>query len=251
MIPVSGPGTRATLPGPGECGADHRGLANRRNASTTHRDGPTLAGVDDPAPEHLPVPDPDRLRASDQDRHRVAERLHSAAAEGRLTLDELGERLETLYTARTHGELVPLTRDLPDPVGRPAPVAATGTSGGQVVSVAVMSGCDRTGEWVVPAQHTALAFMGGINLDLRHAVFAAPRVTITAVAIMGGIEITVPHDMDVEVTGIGFMGAFEGRGSDARPGGVRVRVNGIAFMGGVEVKRADPVDHAAAVEPEK
>ncbi len=222
-------------------------------ASTTQLDGPTLVDVDDPAPDNLPVPDPDRLRASDQDRHRVAERLHAAAAEGRLTLDELGERLETLYAARTYGELVPLTRDLPDPDGRsgPVPVAAAGSSGGQVVSVAVMSGCDRAGEWVVPAQHTAVAFMGGVNLDLRHAVFAAPQVTITAVAIMGGIDITVPHDMDVEVNGFGFMGAFEGHGAGSRPGGVKLRINGVAFMGGVDVKRAKPVDPAPVVELEK
>lgn len=209
--------------------------------------------MDDPAPDRLPVPDPDRLRASDQDRHGVAERLHAAAAEGRLTLDELGERLETLYAARTYGELAPLTSDLPDPAGRraPAPAHSTGASGGQPVSVAFMSGCDRSGEWVVPARHTAVAFMGGIHLDLRHAVFTAPQVTITAVAVMGGIEVTVPHDMDVEVTGIGVMGAFEGKGSDVRPGGVKVRVNGVAFMGGVEVKRAEPVDPAPAVELEK
>ncbi len=209
--------------------------------------------MDDPAPDNLPVPGPDRLRASDQDRHRVAERLHAAAAEGRLTLDELDERLETLYAARTYGELAPLTRDLPDPAGRPgsAPLAAAGTSGGQVVSVAVLSGCDRAGEWVVPAQHTAVAFMGGINLDLRHAVFAAPLVTITAVAIMGGIDITVPHDMDVEVNGFGFMGAFEGHGAGSRPGAAKLRVVGVAFMGGVEVKRADPIDPAPRVQLEK
>jgi hypothetical protein len=53
------------------------------------------------------------LRASDADRERVAERLRAAAGEGRLTAEELEERLERALTARTEGELVPLVADLP------------------------------------------------------------------------------------------------------------------------------------------
>ncbi|QJY47630.1 DUF1707 SHOCT-like domain-containing protein [Pseudonocardia broussonetiae] len=184
----------------------------------------------------------DHLRASDQDRHRVAEQLHAAAAEGRISLDELGERLGTLYAARTYGELVPLTRDLPVEVtGRrvaPAPVPAGAT--GPSTSVAIMSGCHRSGEWIVPERHHAVALMGGIELDLTHARFAGPEVTITAVAIMGGIEITVPEHLDVVVDGFGLMGGFDGRGAGARSGGPRVRITGLAFWGGVEVKRAAP-----------
>lgn len=189
---------------------------------------------------------PDNFRASDQDRQRVADQLHAAAAEGRIDLDELGERLETLYAARTYGELVPLTRDLPAaaytaPVPHARPAAPEITSApGPAVSIAVMSGCDRSGEWVVPVQHTAFALMGGVELDLRFAKFAAADVTITAVAIMGGIEITVPHDMHVVCNGFGLMGGFDGRGAGARPSGPRVTVNGFALMGGVEVKRAKP-----------
>jgi hypothetical protein len=43
----------------------------------------------------------------------VAERLRHATAEGRLSADELGERLEALYSARTYGELDVLLADLP------------------------------------------------------------------------------------------------------------------------------------------
>lgn len=184
---------------------------------------------------------PDDLRASDQDRHRVAEQLHAAAAEGRIDLDELGERLGTLYSARTYGELVPLTRDLPveataRPVARAAPQGAEGPS----VSIAIMSGTDRSGEWVVPVRHTAVALMGGVELDLRHARFAGDEITIIAVAIMGGIDIVVPEHLNVEVDGFGLMGGFDGRGAGVRSGGPRVRIVGFAFMGGVDVKRAKP-----------
>ena len=45
------------------------------------------------------------LRASDDDRERVAERLRTGHTEGRLDLDELQERLERTYAAKTLGEL--------------------------------------------------------------------------------------------------------------------------------------------------
>jgi hypothetical protein len=58
--------------------------------------------------------DPD-LRASDAERERVAQLLRDSAGEGRLDMDELDERLERVYAARTHGELQRVTRDLPAP----------------------------------------------------------------------------------------------------------------------------------------
>jgi hypothetical protein len=58
------------------------------------------------------VTDPS-LRAGDADRDAVTERLRVAHAEGRLTAEELDERLDAALSARTMGELEPLTRDLP------------------------------------------------------------------------------------------------------------------------------------------
>jgi hypothetical protein len=55
----------------------------------------------------------DDLRTSDAERDRVAGELREHAAQGRLSVDELAERLERVYTTRTRGELGPLTADLP------------------------------------------------------------------------------------------------------------------------------------------
>ncbi len=55
------------------------------------------------------------LRASDADRDLVAERLRQAATEGRLSADELDERLGAALSARTYGELDGLVADLPTP----------------------------------------------------------------------------------------------------------------------------------------
>jgi uncharacterized protein DUF1707 len=53
------------------------------------------------------------LRASHEDRDRVVEQLRMAAGNGRLTAEELDQRLEVALTARTYGELTALTEDLP------------------------------------------------------------------------------------------------------------------------------------------
>ncbi|MBL7260200.1 DUF1707 SHOCT-like domain-containing protein [Paractinoplanes lichenicola] len=58
-------------------------------------------------------PDPARIRCSDADRERVSARLRDAAGEGRLTMEELDERLSAVYDAKHHDELTPLTADLP------------------------------------------------------------------------------------------------------------------------------------------
>lgn len=65
------------------------------------------------------------LRASDADREQFVESLRRHHAEGRLTLEELTERTERAYAARTLGDLDALGGDLP-PIRPPAP--ATGSS---------------------------------------------------------------------------------------------------------------------------
>jgi hypothetical protein len=54
------------------------------------------------------------MRASDADRDRVAGALREHCAQGRLTVEELNERLEVTYTARTLGDLDRVTQDLPE-----------------------------------------------------------------------------------------------------------------------------------------
>ena len=63
-----------------------------------------------------------KLRASHDDRDRVVELLRVSAGDGRLTAEELDERLEQAMTARTYGELARLVADLPTagPVAIPA-----------------------------------------------------------------------------------------------------------------------------------
>ncbi|WP_328429099.1 DUF1707 SHOCT-like domain-containing protein [Streptomyces sp. NBC_00443] len=53
------------------------------------------------------------LRASDTDRDRAVDELNAAAGGGRLSMEELDERVTAALSARTVGELAELTVDLP------------------------------------------------------------------------------------------------------------------------------------------
>jgi hypothetical protein len=192
--------------------------------------------------------DPNQLRISDSDRHQVAELLRHAAGEGRIDFDELDERLEAAYAAKTYADLVPITADLPArstaqtplPQARPAttpPVpAVTYTS-----SLSVMGECSRRGVWLVPERHTAFSMMGSVTLDLREARFAAPEVTIDAYAIMAGIDVIVNAHTQVIIEGFGIMGDFsESRPkvpAELTPTSQVVRIKGMALMAGVSVQR--------------
>ena len=177
------------------------------------------------------------LRISDIDRDHAAEVLREAHAQGRITVDELDERLTSVYNAKTFADLVPVTQDAAA-AASPARRRIGGTPRFKL-SLAILGGASRDGQWVVPPEYTAVATLGGIKLDMRDASFAEAETVIKAVAVMGGMEITVPEDAEVEVGAFGVMGGVDhgGEGPGA-PGAPRIRITGVAVMGGIEVKRA-------------
>lgn len=191
------------------------------------------------------------LRASDADRDRVAEVLRAAAADGRLGLDELDERLERLYAAKTYGELAPVVEDLPDvprlgsspevTPKRDVPQRVGGAPTSRVAK-AIFGGVSRRGQWVVPAHYRVKAVFGGVDLDLREARLEVAEVTIESKAVFGGVSIVVPPDVTVVIEGTGVFGGFGGDAEDVQPpaGAPVVRVTGKAVFGGVAVMRKPP-----------
>jgi hypothetical protein len=186
------------------------------------------------------------LRISDTDRDRAAEVLREAHAHGRITVDELDERLTSVYAAKTEADLVPVTRDLPATRG-PAATAmapARGRIGGTPrfrTSLAILGGASRNGAWVVPPEYKAVATLGGIDLDMSNSTFAEAETVIKVYAVLGGVEITVPDDAEVDVGVVGILGGVDNGGEGPGvPGGPRIRIVGAAVMGGIEVKRAKP-----------
>ena len=78
----------------------------------------------------------DRIRISDADRERVTDRLREHYAEGRLSSDELDERITAALNAKTFGDLRPVMADLPDQAPVPPrqwePAPWAGRRGGMV-----------------------------------------------------------------------------------------------------------------------
>ena len=193
-------------------------------------------------------PDPSMMRISDGDRQRVAEVLREAAGEGRIDLDELDERLELTWGAKTYADLVPITVDLhlpaqghPERAPAPRPGSVDVPAVGHASSTAIMGECKRQGVWSVPEHHTAFALMGSVVIDLRQAQLSAQHTHINASTIMGEIKIIVPADFNVVMDGTPIMGEF-GQGKDRTPaevgpGSPTVRVRGMAMMGSVTVQR--------------
>jgi DUF1707 SHOCT-like domain len=181
------------------------------------------------------------LRISDTDRDRTAEVLREAHAHGRITVDELDERLTSVYAAKTYADLVPITRDLPAVQDAATPVRGSRIGGTARfrMSLAILGGASRDGAWVVPPEYKAIATLGGIKLDMSDSTFAEPETVIKAYAVLGGMEITVPADAEVDVGAVGIMGGVDhGAEGPGVPGGPRIRIVGVAVMGGIEVKRA-------------
>lgn len=69
------------------------------------------------------------LRIGDAEREQAAAELGEHFVQGRLSVDEHGERLDSIWAARTRGDLRPVFADLPDLPGSPAPASPWGRSG--------------------------------------------------------------------------------------------------------------------------
>jgi hypothetical protein len=175
-------------------------------------------------------PQPPAIRASDTDREAIATTLSRNMAEGRLTLDELSQRLDLVYAAKTKNELDSVTGDLPA-----VPDPATRNATGWVVSI--LGGSRRTGRWRANERVRVIAVLGGSEIDLSRAVVTTPEVRLRCFALLGGISITVPKGVEVELTGLSLMG---GRNLDvgdepSRPGTPLIRVRAFALLGGIDI----------------
>ncbi len=132
------------------------------------------------------------LRASHEDRDRVVELLRVSAGDGRLTAEELDERLEQAMTARTYGELARLVADLPvhgGPVAVPAPAAAA-VRAKDVVRIDTRSGhVKRVDRWVVPQRMEVKVTSGSVLLDFTQAQITQPVLKLDVDVRSGHIRL--------------------------------------------------------------
>jgi hypothetical protein len=187
------------------------------------------------------------LRASDADRDQVATLLSTAYAEGRLSKDEHDERLDELMRAKTFDDLIPLTSDLvlatpsaPAPTSNVAIDTANSTEEPDR-HIAIFGGVTRKGDWRVRRKTQSFALFGGMDLDMREAVFEAPRVEISGFWCFGGLDIKVPEGMQVRDETAGIFGGTDVRDlGEPTPGAPTLVIKGVTLFGGVSVHGPKP-----------
>ncbi|HUL27588.1 MAG TPA: DUF1707 domain-containing protein [Streptosporangiaceae bacterium] len=178
------------------------------------------------------------FRASHEDRDRVAELLRVAAGDGRLTPEELDERLEKALTARTYGELAALSRDLPAAPGLP-----TGTVPAQpkdMIRIECGSGsARRDGRWLVPLRIEARVTSGRITLDFTEAVITQPSLHIDASVRSGTLKLLtrpgIVVDTDEVAVRSGSVKVHAPWGPDV-PVFLRIQVSGRVGSGGLKAR---------------
>jgi Domain of unknown function (DUF1707) len=141
---------------------------------------------------------PAGLRASHVDRDRVVELLRMAAGDGRLTADELDERLVAALTARTHGELAAVTADLP--AGSGSSTGAAAPKPKDLVRIECRSSnAKRDGCWLVPHRMEVRVTNGTVTPDFTEAVSSQPSLVIDADVSIGRLALVTKPGVVVDI----------------------------------------------------
>jgi Domain of unknown function (DUF1707) len=179
------------------------------------------------------------LRASHADRDRIAEQLRVAAGDGRLTMEELDERLEKALSARTGSELAELVTDLPAVAAGSA--VALPAQPKELARIEVSSGsAARQGRWVVPRAMEIKAGSGSVKLDLTQAVLTGSTLTIDAAVRSGSLTIVTKPGIEVVMDEVsvtsGSAKVRQPKDADSVPTVLRVEVSGSVRSGSITAR---------------
>jgi Domain of unknown function (DUF1707) len=171
------------------------------------------------------------VRIGDADREAVAAQLRDHYADGRLTLDELNERLDQTFAAKIKADLDVVLRDLPH-VARPltdAPAAGFGNTGWQGPA------------WPGPTGRSGWDYSGGSDRRYGRAVFAPLLVLMWVALVFGAVTLFgIGGDRPLAIVLLiaafafikrlfGFAGRRRGSGGPRGPRGPRRSSRGPRF----------------------
>jgi hypothetical protein len=180
------------------------------------------------------------LRASHEDRDRVVELLRMAAGDGRLSAEELDQRLEVALTARTYGELTALTSDLP---AGPGPAAAAEPK--DLIRVEAHSGsARRDGRWVVPRRMEIRVTSGSVRLDFTEAVITQAVLRIDAEVTSGSLTLITKPGIVVDADEVSIRsGTVKVRPPEGPevPALLSIHVSGTVGSGTITARRPRPL----------
>jgi hypothetical protein len=184
---------------------------------------------DDDEPVRAPV-----VRAADADREAVVSRLQVALGEGRIDMDEFGQRASAAYAAVTTAELDALLADLP----RDAPVEIVGTRTPETLN-SVFGDVKLSGG--SPPRRVSTVF-GDVRIDLRALRTDAARIELFLSTVFGDVDVIVAEGVDAELDGWTVFGS---RKVELAPvprliGTPRVVVHGHTVFGNLRLRSLAP-----------
>jgi hypothetical protein len=134
------------------------------------------------------------VRASDAEREAVVARLQTAVGEGRIDLDEFGERVGIAYTATTTAELDALLVDLP---GDRVEIVGEVAHPGPLTSV--FGDVRVTATVGVPERATTV--FGDVRIDLRGLRTSADTVDLQLGTVFGDVDVIVSEGVAAQIDG--------------------------------------------------
>ena len=106
--------------------------------------------------------------------------------------------------------------------------------------ISILGGLKRTGQWRLGSWNLVVTVLGGADLDMTHADFVGPAVSITLVCILGGADIRVPAKVRVETGGLVLLGSQRVDVPDRPDAKITLRLSMFSLLGGVRVRAWPP-----------
>jgi hypothetical protein len=103
--------------------------------------------------------------------------------------------------------------------------------------ITVLSGTNRSGQWVVPKEIRIFAMWGGAKLDFSDARFSSPNTVVKVYCLMGGVELFVSEEINVVSKALCVMAGVDNKApSMAGKNAPTITVKGFLMWGGVDIK---------------
>ncbi|MGB8294359.1 MAG: LiaF domain-containing protein [Polyangia bacterium] len=175
------------------------------------------------------------------EREKVVARLSDAFAHDRLNIEEFERRLTLAHERDTLAAINQLVDDLAEPDGEIRTQALAHTSDAREYQeiTAIFGGSQFAGPQPLPSRLKIKAVFGGVQVDLRDAIFPDGVVEMEVKAVFGGVQIIVPPTLAVECHGVAILGGFESLNrapASTDPPAPLLRVRGRVVFGGVQIE---------------
>lgn len=194
-------------------------------------------------------------RNMEDQKERAIDRLTSAYAASRISMEEFERRAELVSQAENEAELRRLVEDVPreathapsvptfrDPIERRADASAgylvnRGKAPKKDEFAALFSTAERVGTWTAARHFEAAAIFGTGLVDLRDAIIPREGMKIEAAGIFGSLVITVPRGVNVRVKDFALFGSVSGGGERfGDDDGPLIEIEAVGIFGSCTVK---------------